>query len=103
MSKEKFRLVETKFIDMFHFNMYEGKFQDMEQKEYQNRDVYVYANLSDFDTRTYEESEVRVYAHSFDTLYCAEDYELNNLDQATLGFFKETILREINKVNRPTV
>lgn len=96
----KFKLIEVKFIDMFHFHLYEGKFQDMEQKEYQNRETYVYANVSDFETRTFEESDVRVYAHSFETLYCAEDYELYNFDVKTLNFFKEEILKEIKKEGR---
>lgn len=72
---QKLKLIEVKFIDMFHFQMIQGKYQDMEQLEYQNRETYVYANISNFDS-TMEESEVRFYAHSFDELYCAEDYEI---------------------------
>ena len=27
----KYELVEVKFIDMYHFQMYEGKFKDLDQ------------------------------------------------------------------------
>lgn len=78
---KKFKLVEVNYIDLFHFDMYEGKFQDLEQVENGRDDVFIYANLSNFDTETYEESELRIYAHSFEDLYCPEDYELYELER----------------------
>ena len=94
---QKFKLIEVKYIDMFHFQLYEGKFQDMEQLEYQEREVYVYANLSNLETPSYSESDVRVYAHSFDELYCAEDYELYNFSEKTLEQFRSDILENMSK------
>ena len=76
MENKKYELVEVKFIDMYHFTMYEGKFLDKEQLDAGHPDTYIYANVSDFETETYEESEVRIYAHSYENLYCAEEYEL---------------------------
>jgi len=75
----KYELVDVKFIDMYHFQMYEGKFRDVEQAESGHEEKYIYANVSNFETETYEESEVRIYAYSYEDLYCAEDYELLNL------------------------
>jgi len=96
----KYELIDIKFIDMYHFQMWEGKFKDLEQEKYQNKEVYVYANVSNIDTKTFEESDVRVYAHSFETLYCAEDYELYNFGNDVLEYFKEMILnnKEVNKM-----
>lgn len=95
----KFRLVSIKYINLGHFQMWEGKFQDVEQKEHWDRDVYVYANIGNNETETFEESDVRVYAHSFETLYCAEDYELirfySPMLNETLNYFKEEILKAI--------
>ena len=73
MDANKIKLVALKHIDMYHFEMWEGKFQDLEQ----NAEIYFYANLSNFDTPTFEESEVRAYAHSYDDLYDPDGYELN--------------------------
>ena len=57
-------------IDMCHFKMYEGKCQDMEQAK-NGLEVFVYANISDYETDTFEKSEVRAYAYLFEKLYCA--------------------------------
>lgn len=92
----KFKLVEAKYIDMRHFQMIEGKFLDLEQREYQHRDVYVYANLSNSETEI-ENSDVRYYAHSFDNLYCAEDYELHNLEAYDSEIKTELINTDIYK------
>ena len=70
------RLVETKKIDMYHFQMYEGKFEDLSQAQAGNEPVYVYANISNFETETFEESAVRIYAHSYKNLQYAQEYEL---------------------------
>ena len=75
----KYELVEVKFIDMYHFQMYEGKFKDIELLENGYEEKYIYANVSNFDTETYEGSDIRIYAHSYEDLYCAEDYELYGL------------------------
>jgi hypothetical protein len=94
MENKKYELVEVKFIDMYHFKMYEGKFFDKEQSDAGHPDTYIYANVSNFDTETYEESEVRIYAHSYEDLYCAEDYELLNLYNDELcEYLKSEILK----------
>ena len=33
---EDFKLVEVNFVDMYHFKMWEGKFQDLRQAENDN-------------------------------------------------------------------
>ena len=92
----KFELVEAKYIDMYHFQMIEGKFLDLEQKEYQHRKVYVYANLSNFESEI-GNSDVRYYAHSFENLYCAEDYELYNFKAYDKEVKSELIKTDIYK------
>ena len=87
----KWRVIEVKFTDMYHFQMYEAKIQDLEQLKYRNEEKYIYANISNFETEKYEDSEVRVYAHSFEDLYCAEDYELS-FNNDNLEYFKKSIL-----------
>lgn len=91
----KYELVEVKFIDMYHFQMYEGKFKDVEQLESCHKEKYIYANVSNFETETYEESEIRIYAHSYEDLYCAEDYELCGLynDNKLCEYLKQEILK----------
>lgn len=90
----KYELVEIKFIDMHHFQMYEGKFKDVVQAESGHSEKYIYANVSNFEAETYEESEVRIYAHSYEDLYCAEDYELTALyNDELLKYFKSEILK----------
>ena len=92
----KYELVEVKFIDMYHFKMYEGKFRDVEQSESGNGEKFIYANVSTFEAASYEESEVRIYAYSYDELYCAEDYELCNLYIDELcKYLKSEILKNI--------
>ena len=86
---KKFALVDVKYIDCRFFQMVEGKFLDLEQKEYQNRDVYVYANIANNETDI-EDSYVRYYPYSFDKLYCAEDYEL-----LALGDYDDEIKKEL--------
>ena len=95
-NETKFKFIEGKMIDMCHFKMYEGKLQDMEQAK-NGLEVFVYANISDYETDTFEESEVRVYAHSFEKLYCAEEYELDlcECDQVKL---KSTLIKEYHKL-----
>lgn len=99
MENKKYELVEVKFIDMYHFKMYEGKFLDIEQLNAGHPDTYIYANVSNFETKTYEESEVRIYAHSYEDMYCAEDYELLSLyDVPRLcEYLKREILKNIKK------
>ena len=74
--------------------MYEGKFKDVSQAESGHSEKYIYANVSNFETETYEESEVRIYAHSYEDLYCAEDYELTTLHNDELcEYLKSEILK----------
>ena len=84
--QELYRLTDIKFIDMHHFQMYEGKFAVTTE----NGEKYVFANVSNFDTKTYEESELRIYSASFENLCCAEDYEL-------CDFYKQPVLCEYLK------
>lgn len=91
-----YEFVEGKNIDMYHFKMYQGKFLDKTQL-INDEHVYIYANISDFDTNTFEESEVRVYAHPYEKLCCAEDYEITrNLYDEDLSYLK-TVLLEMYK------
>lgn len=75
--------------------MYEGKFKDLEQSENGHTEKFIYANVSNFETKTYEESEVRIYAHSYEDLYCAEDYELQNLcyNEELCEYLKSELLK----------
>jgi hypothetical protein len=100
MEKAKLKLEEVKFIDLYHFQMYEGKFLDLEQIDSGHEPKYIYANVSNFDTKTYEESEVRIYAHSFDDLYCAESYELTSLynDELLCEHLKSEILNNRKEI-----
>ena len=95
----KYELVEVKFIDMYHFKMYEGKFRDVEQTTSGNGEKFIYANVSTFEAASYEESEVRIYAHSYEELYCAEDYELHGLynlyNDKLCEYLKSEILKNI--------
>lgn len=90
-------LVDIKFVDMYHFQVYEGKFVDLTQEESGNEAKYIYANVSNFETEKFEDSEVRIYAHPYEDLYCAEDYELCNLylDEELCDYIKTEILKEI--------
>lgn len=95
---ERYKLIEVKYIDMYHFQMYEGKFQDLEQL-INNEEIYIYANVSNFETEKYEDSEVRVYAHSYEKLYCAEDYVLGEfyspMKAPILDYFKNAIMEKM--------
>ena len=72
MNTNRFELIEVKPIDMYHFQMLEGKFRDTDQ----DVETYIYANVSNFDTETFEESEVRIYSSSYEDLVNPEEYEL---------------------------
>lgn len=93
----RFKFIEAKLVDMAHFKMYEGKFQDMEQMK-NGVEVYIYANVSTFEAYTFEESEIKVYAHPFEKLYYADDYQLelnridtNELKDVLITNYKEAI------------
>ena len=77
-------------VNMHHFQLLEGKFQDMEQLV-NGIEVFVYANISNFETETFEESEVRVYAYPFEKLYQAEKYELG-LDAKDILEIKKSLI-----------
>lgn len=88
---EKYRLISVEHINLSleGFEIWEGTFQDMEQLRYQHKEVNIYANITNID------DEVRVYPYPFNTLYCAEDYELSsNIDIDILEYFKKMILKE---------
>ena len=93
MTANTIKLINLKYIDMYHFQMWEGKFQDLEQ----NTPTFFYANVSNFETETFEDSDVRVYAHSYEDLYSPEDYELRVPDVVEKKI-KETILAELRNL-----
>lgn len=90
-----FKLIEVKYIDMFHFQLYEGKFQDMEELSGSEKEVYIYASISNLETKNFHDSEVRIYAHSFEDLYDASNYELENFDDKTRERLRHEILKYI--------
>lgn len=92
MTANTIKLINLKYIDMYHFQMWEGKFQDLEQ----NTPTFIYANVSNFETKAFEDSDVRVYAHSYEDLYSPEDYELRVPDDVERKI-KEVILAELFK------
>lgn len=92
MTANTIKLIDLKYIDMYHFQMWEGKFQDLEQ----NTPTFIYANVSNFETESFEDSDVRVYAHSYEDLYSPEDYELN-VSKEIEKKLKEIILAEIKE------
>ena len=100
MTKENLKLVDMKYIDMYHFQMWEGKFLDTEQE---GREIYIYANVSNFDTESYDESEVRVYPYSYEDLYCADDYMMWIGNKDLEGYLKQTLLENIPKEADPTL
>lgn len=100
--KAHFKLEEVKHIDMYHFDLYEGKFVDIRQTENGFAPQYIYANISSFEGKSYEESGVRIYAHSFAEMYDADAYELTNLEasdsqagNSLCEFLKAEILKQI--------
>lgn len=94
-SKE-FGFVKGKLLKdcIYGSDMFECEFEDKRQAEH----ISFYANLSNFDSPTIEEADVYVYAHSFDTLCNAEDYNItNNFSDRQLEYLKETIIKEYQK------
>lgn len=92
---QRFRLVETKEVNMHHFQLFEGKFQDTAQLV-NDIEVFVHANISNFETETFEESEVRVYAYPYEKLYQAEEYKLS-LEQKDILEIKESLIEAYHK------
>lgn len=83
MRKTTYELVEVKFIDMFHFQMQEGKFKVVQEVPNEKGDTFLYANVSTFDSKTYEESDLRIYSASFESVEDASDVELHELYENT--------------------
>ena len=95
----KFKFISKQYFDFGHFQMWEAKFQDMEQLEMHNKKVYMYVNLGNNEYDMFdEENYVRAYPYSFKTLCCAEDYELI-LNNDYAEYFKKVLLKEIRKEN----
>lgn len=94
-----YELVDIKCIDMCNFQMYEGKFKDIKQSKNGHKEIYIYANLSNLETELLEDSELTIYAHSYEDLYCACDYELISLyeDDELCEWLKSEILNEIEE------
>lgn len=89
--KNRIILEDVIYIDMYHFQMYEGKFKDVKQCK------YLYANVSTFDTGKYEDSDIRIYSDSYTNLYDTEGSELTSLydDQELCKYLKDKILEMI--------
>ena len=94
---KKFKFIEGKIIDMYHFKMFEGKFQDMEEQTKKGSEVYIYANISNFETDAFEKSEVTVYAHPYEQLYYAERYKLY-LDKEDQERLKRILVKEYHNL-----
>ena len=89
----KYRLEgSVRLVAMFNFQLWEGKFRDLEQE---GRDVFIYANVSDFDSPSFEESDVRAYAYPYDELYCADEYEIRIRDKGEEEYIKNVLLENI--------
>lgn len=92
--KNKFRLAYLGKIDVHGFNVVEGEFLDLEEHENGN-EIYVYVCLDD-RAGDFKDSDVYVYAHSFDSICDLSMYELTaNFDKETLGRMKQEILKSI--------
>lgn len=91
-------LIETKKINMFHFDLLEGKFEDLTQAECGHPQTFFYASISNHETDNYAGSTVRIYAHSFDEMYCAEEYELYGLesDESLCRQLKDILLKQLD-------
>ena len=92
---DKWKLIDVKYIDMYHFQIYEGKFQNMEELEMNNKELFAYANISNFDSKSFAESEVRVYPFSYEDMYDPEAFEVNATRYE--AYFKRCILEYIHK------
>ena len=94
---DKFKLVDTKLLDEWNFQMFEGKFKDLSQES----DIYIYANVSNFNTETFEESDIYIYSHSFEELTNAEDYDITaNFSEDFLKGIKESLLDEYEQTKK---
>ena len=80
---KKFKLVDAQIVGIYPLQMVEGKFLDIENTTSGHDDVYVYANISNFEVENVDDSDVRIYSHSFADLYCPEDYEICTFDNYT--------------------
>lgn len=97
MEKRNISLAGTKKINMFHFDLLEGKFEDKTQTECGHPQTFFYASISNHETDSYADSDVRIYAHSFDEMFCAEEYELYGLerDKSLCAQIKEILLKQL--------
>lgn len=72
--------------------MIEGKFRDTIQED----DVYVYANISDFDCEDLDDADIYVYPFPFESLYDASEYDITEkIDDAELCTMREMLLEKI--------
>ena len=103
----KFQFVEGQIIKQEWMNMFEGKFRDIEQEN----ETYIYANLSDFDSESFEDCNVYVYAHSYLDLYCPDEYFLSNicitygteLKEVLLEKYKQAVEQNVSVIKEPEV
>ena len=95
----KFQFVEGQIIKQEWTNMFEGKFRDTEQEN----ETYVYANLSDFDSESFEDCDVYVYAHPYSDLYCVEDYFLDSISEVYGEELKEVLLEKYYQASEQNV
>ena len=87
----KFKFIKLQYFDFGHFQMWEAKFQDMDQ----SKEVYMYVNLGNNEYDLFDkENYVRAYPYSFKDLCCAEDYELT-LNNDYAEYFKDVLIKGI--------
>ena len=68
--------------------MLEGRFRDTAQEG----DIFVYANISDFNSESLEDADLYVYAHPFQEMCNAEDYDITaNLAEGDLRYMQEAL------------
>lgn len=88
----RFELVDYTFMEdcpTYGSIMLEGQFRDTAQ----DREMHVYANISNFDTANWDEADIYVYAHPFEQLCNAEDYDITaNIDDVELYMMRDALL-----------
>ena len=73
----------------YNSKMLEGKFRDTAQRG----DVFVYANISDFNSELLKDADLYVYAHPFRDMCNAEDYDITaNLSDSEKTEMKAELL-----------
>ncbi len=93
---ERCKFIEGKLYRGDFGNMsviYEGKFLDT----WQDKEIYLYANISDFDSDSLDESYLRIYPYPFFELVDAENWALTNMTFGDIVTIKYTLIEEYRK------